>query len=118
MDSKTALDKMTTTMNELIAAGFMLEGSLTFMVPKTPGLVECRGEYSLGPVSWIVLTPTRRDPPSLPTLSAENAVTILAAEQLKGNNHGMTCSACGSPNLKPSGTCFTCMECGSTTGCG
>lgn len=31
---------------------------------------------------------------------------------------GNVCRDCGSSNLKRSGTCETCQECGSTTGCG
>ena len=30
---------------------------------------------------------------------------------------GNTCAACGSLNLKPSGSCFVCGSCGATTGC-
>ena len=31
--------------------------------------------------------------------------------------NGQTCSECGSSKLVQSGTCATCLDCGSTTGC-
>ncbi len=30
---------------------------------------------------------------------------------------GGMCNTCGGMNLRPSGTCFTCQDCGTSTGC-
>jgi len=50
------------------------------------------------------------------------AQTQLPAEHLssgpsKFQATGAVCPTCGSVNLQRVGTCFTCMECGGTTGC-
>lgn len=44
--------------------------------------------------------------------------TALTIEEVSHSNAGVVCVNCGSSNMKPSGTCFTCLDCGESSSCG
>lgn len=56
----------------------------------------------------------------LPTIEESEAIIAYAASPRLGDLQpsGNVCANCGSTDLKRSGTCETCMNCGATTGCG
>lgn len=68
-----------------------------------------------------VATPAK--PPSpLPLVVASvpdvRSFAVMAAASPQVRPSGNVCVACGSPNLRRAGTCETCSDCGSTSGCG
>lgn len=50
--------------------------------------------------------------------AASTVETVPEKEEEEGEKvFGQTCSTCGSTKMKKNGTCYVCIECGSTTGC-
>jgi ribonucleoside-diphosphate reductase alpha chain len=64
------------------------------------------------PVGGEVMAPRADDPP----VQADGAAGEPPRLRLAAS--GQTCTSCGSANLVRSGTCFTCRDCGATSGCG
>jgi ribonucleoside-diphosphate reductase alpha chain len=63
------------------------------------------------------LTKTNEPVASHAGLAAFRQGVDLLVESKPIKSTGNLCDNCGSPNLTPSGTCYVCKACGSTTGC-
>lgn len=115
MNESQGMQLLIEVVKKLHLEGFITSGEIRFVRPLNHGLVDTIGEVYLDSVPRLKLT-TRSSG------GADHNISIRPAPasppSLKAAPTGDICDHCGSAKLVRHGTCKTCHDCGSTSGCG
>jgi ribonucleoside-diphosphate reductase alpha chain len=68
------------------------------------------------PIGFTRSETAKTDMPVQPMAKAESSIVKPKSGNMFGDNSAPSCRACGNMTMR-AGTCYTCMTCGTTTGC-
>lgn len=100
MNQREACDVLGAAFQTLAKEGYIVEGTMTFLKPVVPGLINNDVTFQCGKVGVVT--------GSISASKSDN----------KENITGEICVTCGGCRFQQTGTCKTCLDCGSNAGCG
>lgn len=127
-----AVDRLFDLSRQLVEEGYTLTGAV-YVVAMKGGASQSATKHVTtdGRMGVLRLLPPNNvapgnlnSPPVTPVmqmplnLKPDQAAQVLVASSLNSAPTGNVCANCHSSDLRRSGTCETCQQCGSTTGCG
>lgn len=120
MSEREALRVLNTAAMRVCMAGFVMNGELTLCRPRTPGIMTTQATVAAGAPARVTYTPVRTPAKATALLSLDNWPRASAVadevDEAPDTATGNVCDQCGGSRFQRTGTCMTCLDCGTPSG--
>lgn len=121
MGGEDAVRVINDAITRVCGAGYVLNGELVLCRPRTSGLVQTQATTTPGPPIRVKYETVRIVPRASVFLPLDNWPRATAAaaqegEEVPDTATGNVCDQCGGSRFQRTGTCMTCLDCGTPSG--